>query len=194
MSAPIVAGAPDAVLTPTATPGNNRATLRWATAPNNGAVITQYVITPYLGGVAQPPRTFAGPTTTAIITGLNDAKAYSFRIAAANARGTGPQSAGTVAVIVGAPVAPTGVSAKPGVRSATVQWIAPNDNGSPITGYAVTPYLGAVAQAVRVFHSRAPTRVIGGLAAGKAYTFRVAAINARGTGPPSAASKPVSTK
>jgi len=111
-----------------------------------------------------------------------------------NSRGVGPDSIGTVAVIIGAPTAPTGVSAKSGAHSATVHWIAPNGNGSAIIGYAVTPYLGAAPQTVRVFHSRVSTRVIAGLASGKRYTFRVAAINARGTGPPSTASAPVTPK
>ena len=111
-----------------------------------------------------------------------------------NARGAGPQSTGTAAVIVGAPTAPTGVSAKPGAHSATVHWSAPKGNGSSIIGYAVTPYLGGVAQTTRVFHSKVSTRVIAGLASGRAYTFKVAAINARGTGPPSVASKPVTAR
>ena len=37
MSAPIIAGAPDAVVSPTAMPGNDRATLHWTAASNNGA-------------------------------------------------------------------------------------------------------------------------------------------------------------
>ena len=33
-----------------------------------------------------------------------------------------------------------------GVTSATVTWAAPASNGSPITGYTVTPYLNGMAQ------------------------------------------------
>ena len=53
MSASVVAGAPEAAIAPQATPGDGRATVRWNAAPNNGAPITEYVITPYLGRVAQ---------------------------------------------------------------------------------------------------------------------------------------------
>ena len=191
LSAPIVAGAPDPATSPSANPGNNRATLHWTIAPNNGAVITGYVITPYLGAVAQAPRAVEGAAPTATITGLTNAKAYTFRIAAVNARGTGPQSSATAPVTVGAPGAPTGVSATPAARSATLRWVAPNGNGAAIAGYVITPYRGATPEAVRVAHSKAVTLVVGGLAAGAAYTFKVAAINARGTGPQSAPSKPV---
>jgi titin len=190
----VVAGAPDAVRSPSATPGNNRATLRWTTAPNNGAAITGYVITPYLGAVAQTPRAIAGTAPTATITGLTNARSYTFRIAAVNARGTGPQSLSTTAITVGAPGAPTGVSATPAARSATVHWVAANGNGVPVTGYVITPYLGPSPQAARVVHAKVTTLAVGGLGSGKAYTFTVAAINARGTGPQSQPSRPITVR
>ena len=43
--------------------------------------------------------------------------------------------------------APTGVTATAGNGSATVNWSAPSSGGSPITSYAVTPYVGTAAQA-----------------------------------------------
>src|SRR5262249_38876998 len=45
------------------------------------------------------------------------------------------------------PGAPSGVSATGGNGSATVSWTAPNNGGSAITSYTVTPYVGSVAQA-----------------------------------------------
>ena len=44
------------------------------------------------------------------------------------------------------PDAPTAVTATPGNASAVVSWSAPTDGGSAITGYTVTPYIGATAQ------------------------------------------------
>jgi hypothetical protein len=64
-----------------------------APAANNGAAITGYVVTPFVGGVAQAPRTFLSTATTQTITGLTSGTAFVFRVAATNSRGTGPNSA-----------------------------------------------------------------------------------------------------
>jgi uncharacterized protein YkwD len=90
-----------------------------------------------------------------------------------------------------APAAPTGVSATAGNAQAVVSWTAPANGGSAITGYKVTPYVGATAQTVRTFTTAATTQVITGLTNGTAYTFRVQAVNAIGTGALSAASTAV---
>jgi hypothetical protein len=88
-----------------------------------------------------------------------------------------------------APGAPSNVTAIPGDASATVSWSAPNDGGSPITGYTVTPYIGSTQQASTVVTGTSAT--INGLTNGTAYTFTVTATNAIGTSPPSAPSVPV---
>jgi hypothetical protein len=44
-----------------------------------------------------------------------------------------------------APAAPTGVTATPSDGLATVSWTAPNNGGSPITSYTITPYAGSSA-------------------------------------------------
>ncbi len=89
------------------------------------------------------------------------------------------------------PSAPTIDTAIAGDASATVTWTAPaSDGGSPITGYVVTPFIGAIAQpATNV--GVVLTADITGLSNGTAYTFRVAAINAIGTGGQSANSAAV---
>ena len=113
-------------------------------------------------------------------------------IVAINAQGVGLPSAMTASTIVGAPTVPQSVTATAGPQSATVHWTAPaSDNGSGITGYVVTPYLAAVAQSPRTFNSTATTQTVTGLTTGQTYSFRVAAKNARGTGPNSGASNPV---
>jgi hypothetical protein len=83
-----------------------------------------------------------------------------------------------------APAAPTTTHAVAGAAKATVSWHAPASNGgSAVTGYKVTPYLGTVAQPVRTFATAALTDVVTGLTSGKTYTFKIAAVNAIGTGP-----------
>ncbi|MEV7132045.1 PKD domain-containing protein [Arthrobacter sp. NPDC093128] len=91
------------------------------------------------------------------------------------------------------PAAPTGATAVAGNASATVNWTAPNNGGSAITSYTVTPYVGSVAQApVQVTgNPPATSATVTGLANGTAYTFRVSATNAVGTSAPSAATAPV---
>jgi hypothetical protein len=93
-----------------------------------------------------------------------------------------------------APGAPTGVVGIAGDHSAALSWTAPSSNGgSPITGYRITPYIGAAAQSPVLTGSSATLSTVTGLTNGTAYTFKVAAINDVGTGsdsPESAAIKP----
>jgi hypothetical protein len=92
-----------------------------------------------------------------------------------------------------APDAPASVSATAGDGQATVGWSAPNDNGSPVTSYKVTPYIGSNAQTATVVSGNPPATgtTITGLTNGTTYTFTVSATNAIGTGPASAASNSV---
>ncbi|MFI5005552.1 MAG: fibronectin type III domain-containing protein, partial [Solirubrobacterales bacterium] len=92
-----------------------------------------------------------------------------------------------------APAAPTEVTATPANASATVRWVAPASNGSPIASYTITPYVGAAAQAATTISGSPPasSATIAGLTNGTVYTFVVTATNAVGTGPPSAASNAV---
>jgi hypothetical protein len=64
-----------------------------APAVVNGAAITGYVITPFVAGVAQAPRTFLSTATTQTVTGLTSGTSFVFRVAATNSRGTGANSA-----------------------------------------------------------------------------------------------------
>jgi Fibronectin type III domain/Glyoxal oxidase N-terminus/Kelch motif len=91
------------------------------------------------------------------------------------------------------PGAPTGVTATPGNGSATVSWTAPNNGGSPIASYTVTPYIGNAAQTPTVISGSPPgtSTTITGLTNGTSYTFAVTATNAVGTGPPSSPSAAV---
>jgi hypothetical protein len=98
----------------------------------------------------------------------------------------------TLVLLGGLPSAPKIGRATPGNTQATVTWTAPTTaGGSPITGYQVTPFIGTVAQPPQVFSSTATSDVVTGLTNGTAYAFRVAAINASGTGPNSLASNAV---
>jgi subtilisin family serine protease len=93
------------------------------------------------------------------------------------------------ATVPGPPTIGTAVAA---ANQATVGWTAPtSDGGSPITGYVVTPYVGYFALSPTTFTSTATTETLTGLVNGTTYRFKVAAINAIGTGPTSRPSNPV---
>jgi len=183
-----VPGAPTAV---SGTPGNTTASIAFtAPASNGGSAITGYTATLTPGGA-----TFSGASSPIVVTGLTNGTAYTATVHATNAIGNSAEStasgAFTPAVGPSVPGAPNIGTATGGNASATVTWTAPGSNGgSAITGYRVTPYIGATAQT--------PTTVgvvltanITGLTNGTAYTFKVAAINAVGTGADSAASNSV---
>ena len=139
-----------------ATPGDQSALVTW-TAPldNGGTPIVGFDVSVYdeFGALIDGLGGTAGPTDTSFeVTGLDNGTAYQFAVAAVNSAGTGPLSglAGPVTP-VSAPNAPTDVTAVPvDVQTAgfdngvvTVSWTAPDDNGSPITGYTVRFGAGA---------------------------------------------------
>lgn len=80
------------------------------------------------------------------------------------------------------PSVPQGVSATAGLGQATLSWSAPASSpGSPLSGYAITPYLGSTAlETERV--GLVTSFTVPNLANGQTYTFSVAAINGYGSG------------
>jgi len=179
-------GAPGSV---GASTGNQQAEVQWsAPATNPGYPVTGYVITPFLGGVPQTPETLNSTATNGVVTGLANGKTYTFKVAAVNDNGQGPTSNPSPGVTIGAPANPTGVVATAGNAAATLRWAPPAvTNGSPVTKYVVTPYLGAVAKPAHVFGATT-SGVMTGLANASTYTFKVAATNGNGTGAQSPAS------
>jgi hypothetical protein len=88
-----------------------------------------------------------------------------------------------------APSTPSGVTATAGVASAAVSFVAPNANGSPITGYTVTSNPGNFTGT-----GTSSPITVSGLANGTPYTFTVTATNGIGTSAASAASNAVTPR
>ena len=186
-----VPGAPTAV---GATPANAAAVVHWTVpASNGGAAISGYVVTPFVGAVAQGSRTFNSTATTQTVGGLTNGTAYTFKVAAKNVAGTGPVSTGSLPTIAGTP-APVVVGAVATSGRAAVSWTLPGNNGAAISSYTVQVLLGGVAVAAKthvVTCAPAPctparTWTVTGLTNGNTYTFAVTPANARGSGPRSA--------
>jgi hypothetical protein len=157
-----------------------------APASDGGGAITGYTAscTSSNGGVSGAK---SGPKTPIVVTGLTNGKRYTCKVAAINAAGTGPQSwASNVVTPATVPSAPAAPAAIAGSSTVALTWVAPATNGAPISGYVVTPFVGTVAQAPRVFNSAALSHTITGLVNGRTYTFKVAARNAVGVGAASA--------
>jgi hypothetical protein len=90
---PQTIGVPDAPTNVVATPEPGAAMLTW-TAPNdNGASITQYVISTYVDGNLQAQQTAYTTASSMMISSLTAGTQYTFKVAARNSYGIGPQSA-----------------------------------------------------------------------------------------------------
>jgi hypothetical protein len=134
------------------------AAVSWVTPASNGSAITGYLVTPYRNGVAQPAQSFDASTTTRTLTGLTTGASCTFTVAAVNAVGTSTASPLSNAVVpYTVPGQPVITAAAAGDDQATSTWTAPANGGSPITGYIITPYIGAVPQTPQSFTGTATT-------------------------------------
>ncbi|MFP2904506.1 fibronectin type III domain-containing protein [Pyxidicoccus sp. 3LFB2] len=175
-------GAPTSV---SATPGDGQATVSWTPPTDNGgSPITGYTVQALAQG-AQPKSVQSGAASVTV-TGLTNGTAYTFVVAATNAKGDGAASAPSAAVTPRTvPGAPFDLSATPGNRQVEVSWKAPTDAGMPITRYVVE-----VRQGETVVKSQEVTGLsatLTGLTNGTTYSFTVTAANTVIAGPASAA-------
>ena len=184
---------PDAPTTVVATQGVGQMGVTWSAPVNNGgSAITDYVVQ-YSSDSGSNWTTFADGTSTSAsttVTGLANSTSYVFRIAAVNVIGTGSYSTASTAVstatVPDAPGTPTPTANQN--TQVPLTWSVPVGNGgSAITDYVVQYSTSATfASAVTTFAdgtSASASATVTGLANGTTYYFRVAAVNAVGTGP-----------
>ena len=164
--------------------GNAQTSVSWNPSSGNGGTVASYTVTPFAGTAAGTPQQVTAPATSTTVTGLTNGTTYTFQVTATSNVGTS-QPGISNAVTIGAPGAPTGVSAAGGNAQATVTWGVPAANASAISSYTITPYLGTTAgTATTVSGAPPPTSaVIGTLVNGATYTFAVSATNGYGSGP-----------
>jgi len=187
------AGNPDAPAAPTGTAGSGSVNLSWSAPANTGnSPVDYYVITPYIGGVAQ--ATIQTPTnaTSYSVGSLANFTCYTFTVRAHNAAGFLGSESSASATLTPGPAPATNVTAgQPGNGSVVVSWTPPTDTTN-LTGYLLTSYAGpsyATAGATQAVNSPAATSAtFGGLTNNTSYKFTVIAVYGADNGPESAQS------
>ena len=134
-----------------ATNGDSQSALQWTAPPQNpNFPTTSYVITPVKDAVPQPP--VSTPTNDTIRRPGSDQRKH---VHVYRRRRERIQSRARIrainAIDLGVPDAPTSVLAVPGNGEAEVSWTAPPASDLTITGYEVTPFIGAAAQPTQSF-------------------------------------------
>lgn len=162
-------------------PGSTTVRVRW-TAPANdgGSPVTGYTVTMYRGGVLLTSVDTAA--TEYLFQGLVNGTEYSFTVAARSAAGTGA-AAGVVSTPVGPPGMPVVSTPAPRIGAVALAWTAPDDGGSPITGYTVLVHQGPTLLRTLTTAASDTGLIVTGLTNRTPYTFVVTATNGRGTGP-----------
>jgi titin len=160
---------------------------------SNGAAVTGYRVSSQMNGVGEfveeALNLQGGEYVLATVGNLTANTVYRFKVAAINEAGQGTYSQAsepstTATDIPGAmPRAPIAMTLN--ATELTLSWVAPNDHGSPITGYQILRRInGAGAYSVQVNNTKsaATTALVDNLRPNTVYTFKVAAINALGVG------------
>jgi hypothetical protein len=174
--------------------GSTTATVAFtAPASNGGAAIIGYIGTATQTGATPPAGIIASSATSPItFTGLTPATHYTFKVAAINSVGTGPQSnsSNIVNTDTAPPGAPrVGAAAKTGATTATLAFTPPTvTNGQTVIGYTAvsTPIGGSGAGATSPI-------LITGLTPATAYTFKIRAITSSSEGEQSESSNIITT-
>jgi subtilisin family serine protease len=179
-----------AAVAPASGVGSGEVKLSWTAAVANGSAITDYLVERSTDG-ATWTRVDDGvaAATASTVRGLSNGTQYQFRVAAVNGIGTGPWTATATATPVGSPESPGGLTAAvapaAGVGAGQVRltWTAPGTNGVAISDYLISvAESGTSWTTVDDGVSTATSFTVGGLVSGRDHEFRVAAINAVGTG------------
>ncbi len=162
------------------------ADVSWTAPADSGtSAISRYTVIAAPGG--KRSQTFG--TTQTRFSDLTDGTRYTFTVIATNSAGDSPESAPSSPVVAGGtvPEAPRAVKAHAVAGYVLVEWDEPeSDGGRVVTGYTVTAEPGGATLQSVIRNARFTT-----LTAGTAYRFTVVATNAKGDGPASAPSAPV---
>lgn len=174
--------APAVPLAPTAVAGSGSANIT-VNPGSGGGPADSYVINALdsSGNPLNPTKscTVYAPSTSCVISGLEDGTSYKFATNATNSAGTSTYSGASTAVIpAGKPGIVTGVSATASNASAAVRFTAPSTTGgAPITSYTVTASTGQTCVITPTFPNPLVCNFSNTLTNGTAVTFTVRANN-----------------
>ncbi|MGA9865695.1 MAG: fibronectin type III domain-containing protein [Acetobacteraceae bacterium] len=177
---------------PSATP--NSMTLTWLASTTGGAAASYSIQYRPTGTTMWTSAPQTGVATASTISGLASSTQYDVSVTASNAAGAGPAS--TILTLstpasLSVPGQVTGVAATAiTANGVTLSWSPPGTGGTP-SGYTVQFALaGTSTWSVFVTGMAGLSTVVTGLMPATAYSFQVNALNAAGSGIPSA---PVTT-
>jgi subtilisin family serine protease len=190
--APVAPGGPRVTR---ATPAAGAVRVSWTALDDGGSTLTGFDVRAYRGATLERTVHVPGTARSATVTGLVNGTAYTLRVVATNAVGTGPAGTAASATPRTVPGAPRIGAPAPAAGATTVSWAAPgSDGGAPVTGWTVRGYRGNTLVKQVTASAAARTLVVTGLANGTAYTFTVSARNVAGVGPLSARSAAVTPR
>lgn len=162
-------------------PRDRSVRVSWSPPDTGIYSVTKYVVVASPGGASVE----ASPDATeAVVTGLTNGTRYTFTVTAANGVGNGPASSPSAAIApepAEAPLPPVVTVTIPLNERIDVQWSAPTDGGSPLTGYTVTAQPGDHTVTVPADTTVA---TLTGLSNNTAHTVTVTATNAAGASAP----------
>lgn len=162
-------------------PRDGAVDIAWSPPGTGARGITEYVVTASPGG-----RTASAGSSArhVIVDGLTNGTAYRFTVRAVDENAASEPSAPSESVApvpAQVPMSPIALVAVPRNGSMVVRWAAPDDGGSPITGYTVTAQPDNHTVSTTPDATRA---TVTGLDNGTGYSVSVVATNKAGDGEP----------
>ena len=152
--------------------GPGRASVSFTPGADNGARITQYMVTSSQGGGAVCEQTVCE------VSGLTNGAWHKFTVVARNAVGDSDPSEASAEVQVDATPAKMAVpTLSAGNGQVTVTWSAPDNEGSPITKYEIAVNGGDGSSRQTTADASATSATIGDLENGVNYTVSIVARN-----------------
>ena len=183
--------APDAPAAPTNVAANGTLDWSWACPSDGGAAVTSFDLQWRISGGSFATVTGL-PTARYLLTGLTNGSTYEARVRATNSQGTsGYGSTGDGTPVAALPGGGTSFALRADTGDASgevdLDWLAPDDNGAPITQYRYQWKSGGQNYSGgRSGTTTATSVTVTSLTDGTEHDFRVRATNSVGNGPNSA--------
>ncbi|NCY17326.1 MAG: hypothetical protein EBX39_11265, partial [Actinobacteria bacterium] len=174
--------APDAPTSLNATPGNGSVSISFTAGADGGASITKYQY--QLGSGSWTDA--VGTTSPISISGLTNGTNYSIKLRAVNSVGAGAASSAVSVTPRTTPSAPTSLNVTPGDSTVSVAFTAGADGGSSIINYEYQLNGSGSWYAFSPAVTSGPVSIP--VTNGVAYTVKLRAVNAAGSGAASSAS------